>query len=154
MSEQKKYIFTSDCTNLAGALLFSEGDIITVGASPYGSMLTDQEHRNLIESGVLIDYPEPSMVSDDLTGVELKIACDKVEALEKELNESNKALISLTKLYCYQSIKLEELKNDRDLNTAGTHVDPSAFEPGGFMNQPSEKIKDTATNATNNPAKT
>jgi len=136
------------------ALLFSEGDIITVGAWPDRSMLTDQERRNLIESGVLIDYPEPSMVSDDLTGVELKTACDKVEALEKELNESNKALISLTKLYCYQSIKLEELKNDRDLNTAGTHVDPSAFEPGGFMNQPSEKIKDTSTNATNNPATT
>ena len=136
MSEQKKYIFTSDYTTLSGEVINKEGEVI--GFSP---TMTIGEIDHLLNAGILVDYQEP-------------ITSDKVEALEKELNESNKALISLTKLYCYQSVRLEELKNDRDLNTAGTHVDPSAFEPGGFMNQPSEKIKDTATNATNNPATT
>jgi hypothetical protein len=152
MSEQKIYVFTTDHLLTIegdereikeGWLIFMDFDsewlLRTSGRACI--IIPNKVIDELLQSGTIIDYPEPTMVSNDLTGVELKTACDKVEALEKELNESNKALISLTKLYCYQSIKLEELKNDRDLNTAGTHVDPSAFEPGGFMNQPSEKIK-------------
>lgn len=103
MSEQKIYVFTTDHLLTIegdereikeGWLIFMDFDsewlLRTSGRACI--IIPNKVIDELLQSGTIIDYPEPTMVSNDLTGVELKIACDKVEVLEKELNLANKKI--------------------------------------------------------------
>ena len=54
MSEQKKYIFTSDYTTIGGEVINKEGEVI--GFSP---TMTIGEIEYMLAAGVLVDYQEP-----------------------------------------------------------------------------------------------
>ena len=79
MSEQKKYIFTSDYTTLGGMSINKEGEVTSLSPK-----ITISEIEYLLAAGILVDYQEP-------------ITSDKVEALEKELNDLKKKLTAAKK---------------------------------------------------------
>jgi hypothetical protein len=79
MSEQKKYIFTSDYTTLGGMSINKEGEVTSLSPT-----MTKAEIEYLLAAGILVDYTEPK-------------TCDKVEALEKELNDLKKKLTAAKK---------------------------------------------------------